>query len=203
MVRSLEKFIFPAVRLLAPGILAFGILALGLAACETPPPLQKLPELTFAHLGPLKLNVAKIDIVSKYRSPLKAPNVEHLFPTPPQKALRTWARDRLRAVGRSGTARLVIHKASAVETALEMKTGLKAAFTKQQSRRYDVIVDATLEISTPEGRGSATAQASRFSTLREDATINDRNKMWFDLTENLMRDFNAEMEKKLAPFLAR
>ena len=178
-------------------------MALGLAACETPPPPPKLPELTFAHLGPLNLNVARIDIVSKYRSPLKAPNVEHLFSTPPQKALRTWARDRLRAAGRSGTARLVIHKASAVETALEMKKGLKAAFTKQQSHRYDVHVDATLEISTPAGRGSATAQASRFSTLREDASLNDRNRTWFDLTENLMRDFNAEMEKKLGRFLVR
>ena len=85
MVRSSKKFIFPVV-----GLLALGILALGLAACETTPPPPKLPELTFTHLGPLKLNVARIDIVSKYRSPLRAPNVEHLFPTPPQKALRTW-----------------------------------------------------------------------------------------------------------------
>ena len=178
---------------------AVAVLALGLAACETPAPVQKLPELTYTHLGPLRLNVARIEVVSQYRPPLQAPNVEHLFPTSPLKAVRHWARDRLKAVGRSGTARLVVKKASAVETSLQKKTGLKATFTKQQSHRYDLDLEATIEMPT----GRATARATRFTTIREDASINERDRIWFDLTENLMRDFNAEMEKKLARFLVR
>src|SRR3989304_3468878 len=88
-------------------------LALPLNACETPPPAQKLPEITFAHLPPIKLNVATVEVVVRYRPPMKAPNVEHLFPTPPLKALRTWAADRVKAVGRSGTAAFGIDLARA------------------------------------------------------------------------------------------
>ena len=65
-----------------------------LAACETPAPGQKLPDLTYAHLGVMTLNVASLEVVSDYRAPLKTPNVEHLFPTPPDRALKRWARDR-------------------------------------------------------------------------------------------------------------
>jgi hypothetical protein len=178
------------------------VLMLGLAACETSVPEQNLPELTFAHLKPIGLNVAVVEVVSNYKPPLKAPNVEHLFPTPPIKALRRWASDRLKAVGKSGSARLVIHKASAVETLLKKKTGFKAAFTKQQSNRYDLAVEATLEIYA-DGRqkGHALAHASRFSTLREDASINKRRRLWFDLTENLVKDFDAEMEKNIRQHL--
>ena len=181
-------------------LIVLPVLVLGLAACETPVQEQSLPELTFAHLKPIKLNVATIEVVSNYKQPLKRPNVEHLFPTPPLKAVRRWAGDRLKAVGKSGTAKLIIRKASAVETPLEMKKGLKAAFTKQQSYRYDLDLEATLELP---GGGRATARATRFTTVREDASINERNRIWLDLTENLIRDFDREMKKNLSRFLVR
>ncbi len=173
------------------------LLSLGLAACETPVQVQKLPDLTFAHLAPIKLNVAKIEVVSQYRPPMQAPNVEHLFPTPPIKALKQWAKDRLRAVGRSGTARLVITDASAIEAPLQKKTGFSATFTKQQSQRYNLSVEARLEVSNGNSRGHTTAYATRFSTIREDASINTRERLWFDLTEAILGDFDAVMEKNM------
>ena len=101
-------------------------------------------------------------------------------------------------MGKSGSARLVIHKASAVETLLKKKTGFTAAFTKQQSHRYDLTVEATLEIfAGGRQKGHALAHASRFSTLREDASINKRQRIWFDLTEALVRDFDVEMENNI------
>jgi hypothetical protein len=179
-------------------LIVLPVLVLGLAACETPVQEQSLPKLTFAHLKPIKLNVATIEVVSNYKQPLKRPNVEHLFPTPPLKALRRWAGDRLKAVGKSGSARLIIHKASAIETKLVKKTGIKATFTKQQSHRYDLAIEATLEIfADGRQRGYALAQAARFSTLREDASINMRQRLWFDLTEALVRDFDVEMENNI------
>lgn len=182
-------------------LLAVPLLALG--GCETPVQMQSLPALSYSHLGPLKLNVAKIEIVSQYRPPLKRPNVDHLFPTPPLKAIRQWAADRLQAVGRTGVARVVIRNAAAIETALAKKKGIKAAFTKQQAYRYDLTIEATVEIDGRNSTGDATAQATRFTTVREDASINERNRIWFKLTETLMRDFNAEMEKNLGRFLVR
>lgn len=178
------------------------VVALGLAACETPVSIQKLPELTYGHLPPLKLNVAKIEVVVQYQPPLREPNVEHLFPTPPLKALRRWASDRLRAVGRSGKARLFITDASAIETSLQKKTGVVATFTKQQSDRYDLTVDAVLEVSDGRRGGRVSARVTRFSTLREDITINERDRAWFDMTEALIKDFDAEIEKNIRQVLA-
>ncbi len=177
------------------------LLSLGLGGCETVVQPQKLPELTFAHLSPLKLNVARIEVVSQYRPTLKAPNVEHLFPTPPLKAMKQWAKDRLRSVGRSGSAKLIITTASAIETALPVQTGLKATFTKQQTQRYDLTVEARLEISSPNRHGTTTAHATRFSTVREDASIDAREKIWFDLTEALVHDFDKAMEKNIRQHL--
>lgn len=183
-------------------MLALG-LTLGLAACETPVQMQKLPDLTFAHLTPIKLDVARIDVVVRYQPPLRAPNVDHLFPTSPSAALKQWVKDRLRAVGDSGTARLVIVNANAVESALTQKSGLTATFTKQQSQRYDATVEARLEISSSLGQGRTSAHATRFTTVREDITINKRERIWFDLTEALVRDFDAAMEKNMRQHLSR
>ena len=177
-------------------------LLLGLPACETPVKAQKFPELTFTHLKPIKLDLAAIEVVVRYRPPLRVPNVDHLFPTPPVKALRRWAADRLQAVGRAGSARFVIEDASAVETALKKKTGVVATFTKQQAYRYDLTVEAALEISDGRRQGRATARVTRSRTVPEDTSLNDRDRIWFELTETLMADFNAEIEKNMRTYLS-
>ena len=186
-------------RIFAPLILAF--LPLGLLGCETLVHVETFPDLTFAHLKPIKLNVAKFEVVSQYQAPLRPPNVEHLFPTPPVKALKQWAKDRFRTVGRSGTARLVILNATAIEVQLQRKTGLTATFTKQQSERYDLTVDTVLEVSDGRRGGRVSARVTRFMTLREDITPNERKRAWFDMTEALVKDFDAEIEKNIRQVL--
>jgi hypothetical protein len=49
-----------------------GLAASSLAACSDSPARQRLPELTYGHLGTFRLDVARIDIVNQYRSPLTA-----------------------------------------------------------------------------------------------------------------------------------
>ena len=180
-----------------------GLVALVLAACQTPPPAQRLPDLTYGHLDRLNLDAAALEVVSEYRSPLKAPNVEHLFPTPPQTALERWVADRLEAAGRQGIARFVIKDAQATATPLAIDKGFAGAFKQEQSVRYEASVEALLEIVDERGfrKGFASARVSRTRTLGEDATLNERDKAWFDLTEAVMRDFNAEMEKNIRQYL--
>jgi hypothetical protein len=179
------------------------LVALVLAACQTPPPVQRLPELTYGHLDRLNLDVAAIEVVSEYRSPMKAPHVEHLFPTPPQTALERWAADRLEAAGRQGIARFVIKDAQATATPLPIDKGFAEAFKKKQSVRYEVSVEAFLEIVDERGfrKGFSSARARVTRTMAEDATLNQRDKVWFELTEAVMRDFNAEMEKNIRQYL--
>lgn len=173
------------------------------AACNTPDPVQVLPQLTFSHLPPLALDVAEVEVLSSYVSPLKAPNVEHQLSTPPEKAVQRWAADRLKAVGSSGRARLTIANASVVETPLETSKGFSSHFTKEQSRRYDMSVDATLEIVSDDGRieGFSSTRVNRSRTMREDATLNERDRIWFDMTEALMKDFDAQMEQSVRQYM--
>ena len=106
-------------------------------------------------------------------------------------------------MGRAGVARLVIVNAGAVESRLATKTGLTATFTKQQSQRYDLAVEARLEITSPLGRGQTSAHASRFTTVREDITLSQRERTWLEQTETLVRDFDVAMEKNMRQHLSR
>lgn len=181
--------------------------AILLTACTTVVTTQNFPEMTFRHLPPLRLNVVDIQIVSDYPSDTRAPNIAHYFPTSPARALERWAEDRLRADGTGATARFTIHEATATQRSLKVDRGLGGLFKKEQSERVDATVRASLVILDSRGtqRASATTRATRFITLREDATLEDRHKIWFELTEKLMADFDKEMginiRRHVTPYL--
>ncbi len=179
------------------------LVVVAVAACETPPPGQELPELTYGHLGKFRLNVGEVRVVFQYAPPMKPPNVEHLSSTPPEKALRRWAADRLLAEGTTGAARFVIIDAAVTETLLELEEGVSALFTTQQAVRYQAHAEAVLEILDARGyrTGYANARVSRTRTMAEDATLNERDRLWFELTEALLNDFNTEIEKNIRQFL--
>ena len=184
-------------------IFAAAAIALLAAGCAMTPPAQTLPELTYGHLQPIMLQARTLDIVSEYKTPMSAPNVEHRMATSPDMALRRWAADRLRLAGGENIARLTIVDASVIETRLAGQGGLRGAFTNEQSERYQAKLKVRLEILEPNAisRGFAMAEVSRSVTIAEDASLNEREKVWFDLIEALMTDFNVEFEKSIKKFL--
>lgn len=183
------------------------VLVTALAGCSTTPPPPRFPELTYGHLGVMRLDVEKVEIASDYQAPLKPPNVDHLFPTPPERVMRRWAQDRLAASGTPGRyARFVITDAKVTETNLPRSTGITGAFTKDQSQRYDLSMSAAIEVREDRGNfrsGYATASTSRSRTVREDITINDREKLWFEMLEQAMNELNAELERQIKSNMAR
>ena len=110
--------------------LVLGLVAL--AGCETPPPESRFPEMTFAHLGPIRLDVAEIEVIETYRSPLAPPNVEHLAPTRPAEAVRRWAADRLRAEGRGGGAQPDLRPPGTIQNGPEKTGGLVCALANPE-----------------------------------------------------------------------
>lgn len=176
-----------------------GLATLALAACETQVSVQRFPEITFAHMQKIGLNVARIEVKSEFHPTMQAPHIEHLMPVPPERAMRRWAEDRLQANGVTNVARFTIGDASVTETPLKVEGGLAGAFKKQQAARYEAAVAATIEIVDDRGfrRAFASSRVSRSQTLGEDATLNDRDRLWFELIDALMKDFNAEMEQDL------
>lgn len=183
------------------------LLALFVAGCTSAPEMPSYSEIRFTDKPPIRLDVARIDIVEAYRSPLKAPNVEHLFPVRPTRAARQWAQDRLRPGGDEGWAEAVIRDASATETALQRTEGIRGAFTTDQTERYDAVIAIDVRIFDPAGKelayASATARHSR--TVAEDATLNDRERAWYRMTAAMIRALDraleSEMKKSLGAFL--
>lgn len=178
-----------------------------LAGCSTQPPRPRFPELTYGHLGLFTFDVERIEIVSEYKPNFGSPNVDHMFPTAPEQTLRRWAQDRLAATGKPGRyARFVIQDAKVVESQLPRTQGVRGAFTTDQTQRYDGTLSALLEIREERANyraGTASAWATRARTVAEGITINDREKVWFDLAEAMMNDMNAELDRQIRANLAQ
>ena len=181
--------------------------ALAAAACASTPPVPTFPEIRFTDRPPIRLDVARIDIVDAYRRPLKPPNVEHLFPVSPSDAARQWIHDRLRAAGGAGRAEAIVRTASVTETALERSGGLRGAFTTDQTERYDAEIAIEIRIFDDAGtqRARAAATTRRSQTVSEDITLNDRERAWYRMTETMMRALDkaleGQMKKSLSAFL--
>ncbi len=178
-------------------VLVLGVVAL--AACSSTPPAPQFPEITFTHLPPIRLEVARIDVVLEYAAPGVRPNVEQLFPVRPAAAAERWAHDRLRAVGGDGVARVVIKQATVVEVKLPRTTGLPGVFTTDQAWRYDGVLEVSVEVlGRTDGRhGSVSARAMRSRTAPENITLNERDRLWFGLTEALVNDINASLDRQI------
>ncbi len=173
------------------------------AACEASSVQPHYPMITFSHLVPVNLDVAVVEYVDQYVPPQDAPNVEHLFPVRPSTVARRWAQDRLLATGVTRRARVVLVTASVTETPLAKTKGLTGTFTIDQVARYDATAEMRVEIVTDAGvvEGRANAIATRSRTVPEDITLNQRDQIWFEMTEALMRDLDGQLINSMKLYL--
>lgn len=173
-------------------------LSLAVLGCQGVAP-RTLPDITFADMPPIGLDVARIEVVQRYQPPLADPYVDHLFPKEPASVIRRWADDRLAARGPNGTATLYIEDASVVEEALARSPGLRGAIVIEESERYTANFKVRLEVSNPAtGRsGYSNVTAQRFVTVLENASLAAREQTWFELTEKTIRDLDAEFERQV------
>lgn len=178
---------------------------LALAACESQPVVQKLPELSFADKRPFQFNVGQLEIVPEYQPTGRKPNVEHLMPLSPENATVRWAQDRLRPMGKSGFARVLIKEAKVVEVPLSTEKGFTGMFKDQQSERYEGSLDVAIQILDERHFPIAdvVARANRTNTVAEGATLNERDKVLYELSEGLIRDIDTQMESLVRTYLSR
>ena len=181
------------------------IMLLFVAACQVSPEGPRYPELRFTDTPPIRLDVAEIEYAEEYLPPQAEPNVDHYFPVSPAASVRNWSNDRLVAAGSSGRARVTLVDASVIEVALEATTGLTGTFTTDQAERYEARVEVRVEIFDGAGNqvGQAKMAAKRSQTAAEGITLNERDALWYALTQALMEDVDRELELTISRYLAK
>jgi hypothetical protein len=186
-------------------LLALAATAL-LVACQPAPNGFVADPIRFAARGPVRMNVGEIRIRQNYQPPMRAPNVDHEFPVPPETALKTWVQDRLAAVGQSGLMEVTIEDASVKEVKLPKTEGVKGLFTDDQEARYDAVMHVTFRIYTgAQGMSDASGDVvvTRSRSINEKATVDERRKMFHDMTRDMMTQFNTEAEARLRQYFSR
>ncbi len=183
-------------------ILAAGLGGAGLAGCQTRPGVPRRDDPSFENLPRLRLDVARIAVEDRSRPVGRT--IDDTLALPPAQAARLWANQRLEAVGRSGTGVFTIVEAQVRETELpRTTTGIRGAFTKEQTHRYDAVLDVTLEIKDAAGLrvAAAAARVTRSNTLREDMSLAQRDRLIADLVAGLVGDMNSQIEPAMRQYL--
>jgi hypothetical protein len=179
------------------------IAAVGLAAACQPVKPPGFQPISFADKPTISLDVGRVDVVRQYVPPGKAPNVEHLFPVDLMVSAERWARDRLRPVGVGGLARVIIKEASVTEVQLPRTTGIRGALTTDQSERYDGVMELEVEVVHNDGRrGSVASRTNRSRTVPENVSLQERETVWYQMTETMMRELDSALERQMRDHLA-
>ena len=168
-------------------------------ACATLPDGSGPAPISFRGMPPLFLDVGRIEIDNRYRSPAAAPNVEHLFLEPPAAVVQGWVRDRLRAAGRADALRVTLRRADVVKTRLAPKGGLRGLFTTEQTERYDAVIGVSLEIldAAGESRSRIKAEVRRSRTIAEDVSVNERRVIWHEMLRALAGSLDRTLEDQI------
>ena len=165
-----------------------------LSGCAQSPWDARQPEMTFANFSPVGLNVLKIEVRNDYNPPMKEPNVEHKFSTPPYVAAENLVKKQLGAAGIDNVLRAIVKEASVVREELPTTTGFWGVFTREPAERLKARVVLRFELARQQSPdiiiGYVELTAKRSKTLMEGASVSDRARAYFDLTEDLMNDLN-------------
>ena len=174
--------------------IALTLIALAsLAACSSEPVAGSYGTSLPARIN---LDVEKINLIDR-TSPAAVEN----FKPSISEAVHQWAVDRLAASGRTGDALVTVRDISITTQPLPVETGFSAWFTRQQASKY--VAHAEVEIAVHKGTdvAYATAEASRWESLPEDATLEERKQAYYTVLNGLMRDMGKNLEQNVQQHL--
>jgi hypothetical protein len=185
--------------------LIVALFTLTLAACQEAPAPQSFPPLNFSAQPKISVAVAEIRVIENYKSPATIPNVEQNFPISPSAAIKQWVEGRLQAVGSSGILEITINDASVIERPLARTKGIKGFFTNDQSEQYDATIRVTLRLYDGEQTlavAEGNVQVTKSRSIAEDATVAQREQIYYAMTREIMTRFNTETEARLRQYFS-
>lgn len=179
-------------RMLAVPFVCLSLL-LSVSACTQSRVNDEWPALSYQAASPVMVNASYIEISDAYRSPMGAPNVEHLFKVTPSMAAQDLVRHQVTAGAASNNVlRVIVEEASVVRSTLPKKDGVVGFFTPEPEEQFDARVSLKFELADAAApdvvTGRASVLATRQRTLSGGATLAQRERAYRDLTQDLVND---------------
>jgi hypothetical protein len=162
------------------------------------------PEISFTRYQPIYLDVASIEIVDEYKPPMQEPYVEHLLPFTPVDTMRTWVKDRLRAVGLNKSLQVIIKEASVISTKLPLPED-KSSLTTIPNRRYDakLVVEIRIYGTDAMSEASIFITSTQANVISEGASLIERQAIFHRMLYALMESANAELERQIFKYFSK
>lgn len=181
------------------GAVAVVVAAILLAAACREPPRVVYPEIGFGDHPQLRIAAGSLEVVDAYHPPLAPPHVEHFSPALPSAVFRRWAEQRLAPAGGAARLRVTIADARIVETRLETNRSVEGALTTERAARLDGRGAVTVTLIGPAGKVLANVhgEATRGLFVPEDATLNEREELMFQITEDLAHWLDEVLEANI------
>lgn len=176
---------------------------LALGGCAAAPPQQHLPDLSFSQFPPYRLNVGRVEVVSEFQSSNRPPHIEGMMPMSPEAAVKHWVQQRLAPMGTTGAVRIIIKDGSVVEVPLHIDKSLTGLFKKEQSEQYDAHLELVIQVLDERNlpQSEIVARSARSRSVAEGTTLNDRDKIWYGMVEDMMVDLNRQLDGLIPQYL--
>lgn len=186
-------------------LLAVGFLAACANSSPPPPSGPVAATITFAHKTPLALDVASVELVEPWRQPGTPPHIGHRNANSPPDIVRAWTRDRLKASpggpgAKDGTVlRVILQDGAVTRTDLKVEEGVGGLFRDEADTQIDAVAAVDVEVVDPvAGRiGSVSVKVVGSRKILESASINERDRVYFALMEEIAASLNSALENGL------
>lgn len=177
-------------------LIGFGLGGLALmTGCETTPPPRRFAQITFRYGSPIPMRVGTVETKVLWQAPTGDGHIEREMPVDPVATAARWGEDRIQAIGGAGRAVVEVREMSVVETKLNTTSGVRGAFTTDQSERYDMrlVMRVAAEDASAGTSAETTITAQRSQTVLEGITLAEREAIWYGMIEKLMADMDASL----------
>ncbi len=183
------------------------LIAVGLlSACEQTSVPEAKPQMNFSGM-PYTLNVATIHVVEDYKSQKEPPHVEKRANITPAETVKEWAAARLVAGGKAGYADVVIEDAHIIKKDLpKQKTGVEGLLTSEQTEAYDGGLEVEIKIYDEQHTlpvASIHVKSKSTRTLGENATLVERNNTCSDISAELIKLLEPELDSNIRSHFTR
>lgn len=185
-------------------VVCFGAL-LFIGACTSTPPAGRVAVDTYAHLSPVDVNVASIEIYDDYIPPMTGPNIEHEMINPPYRAAYNMINNAFKSTSPNNTLEFHIRDGSVkMERIADNQSSFKI-WQRQTLRKYTgrLHLDIVLLKSVPpyEQIGAGTVKVRREMTTPESLSVAEREEAINQMSENMISDLRQGirdvLDKKL------